>query len=107
VCADLPALTGEAVDRFLGPGFPAGQEWFVADVAGTGTTTYLAAALDGFAPHFGRGSADAHRRAGAVELSDAAPEVLRRDVDTPADLADAVAVGVGERTRWVVTRHRL
>lgn len=107
LCADLPALTGEAVDRFLGSGFPDGDRWFVADHAGTGTTTYLASAVGHFEPRFGHGSADAHRAAGVVEVSDLAPEVLRRDVDTPADLTQAVALGVGERTRWVVTRHRL
>jgi 2-phospho-L-lactate guanylyltransferase len=107
MCADLPALTGEAVGAFLDDGFPEGEEWFVADLAGTGTTTYLASAVGRFDPRFGRGSAAAHRAAGVVEVSEAAPDVLRRDVDTPADLAHAVSLGVGERTRWVVTRHRL
>jgi 2-phospho-L-lactate guanylyltransferase len=107
ICADLPALTAEAVDDFLGSLPDEGDDWFVPDVAGTGTTTYLASALDRFAPRFGHGSARAHAGAGAVDASNAAPEVLRRDVDTPEDLAGAVALGVGERTRWVVTRHRL
>jgi 2-phospho-L-lactate guanylyltransferase len=107
VCADLPALTGEAMDGFLAQVPLEGQDWFVADVAGTGTTTYLASTVGDFAPRFGRDSAAAHREAGAVEASGSAPAVLRRDVDTPEDLADAVALGVGERTRWVVTRHRL
>jgi 2-phospho-L-lactate guanylyltransferase len=107
VCADLPALTGEATDLFLG-GLPTqGREWFVTDVAATGTTTYLAVDLALFAPRFGHGSAQAHRAAGAADVSGSAPEVLRRDVDTPDDLADAVLLGVGERTRWAVTRHRL
>jgi 2-phospho-L-lactate guanylyltransferase len=119
VCADLPALTGEAVDAFLDAlpplsGPVAGpvsasedQNWFVPDLAGTGTTTYVASDLRHFAPRFGPDSAHAHRAGGAVEATDAAPEVLRRDVDTPEDLARAIALGVGERTRWVVTRHRL
>ena len=107
VCADLPALTGAALDEFLGAQAAVGTDWFVADVAGTGTTTYLASTLEAFAPRFGPGSADAHRTAGAGEMSEAAPAGLRRDVDTPDDLADAVALGVGERTRWAVTRHRL
>lgn len=107
VCADLPGLTGEAVDAFLAHDLPDGDEWFVADHAGTGTTTYLASALGRFGPRFGQGSAAAHRAAGVVEVSEAAPEVMRRDVDTPTDLVDAIALGVGERTRWVVTRHRL
>ncbi len=107
VCADLPALSGTAVDDFLDSSSSPGEHWFVPDVAGTGTTTYLASALDRFVPRFGPGSAQAHRDAGAVDLGSLAPVGLRRDVDTPADLADAVALGVGERTRWAVTRHRL
>ena len=107
VCADLPALTGSAVDDFLAALPAEGDDWFVADTAGSGTTTYLAADLAHFAPRFGAESAHAHRTAGAADVSAAAPEVLRRDVDTPEDLAQAVALGVGERTRWAVTRHRL
>jgi 2-phospho-L-lactate guanylyltransferase len=107
VCADLPALTPAAMEDFLAGVVAVGSEWFVADVAGTGTTTYLASTLDAFAPRFGPGSADAHRSSGAEELSPLAPAVLRRDVDTPEDLARAVELGVGERTRWAVTRHRL
>lgn len=107
ICADLPALTGDSVDDFLGGLTVVGTDWFVADDAGTGTTTYLASTLDAFAPRFGTGSASAHRAAGAGEVSDVAPPGLRRDVDTPQDLVDAIALGVGERTRWAVTRHRL
>ncbi len=107
ICADLPALTGEAVDAFLTALPGEGPTWFVADRAGTGTTTYLAGGTGDFAPRFGAASARAHREAGTSDASDVAPEALRRDVDTPEDLTDAIALGVGERTRWVVTRHRL
>ncbi len=107
LCADLPALTGPALDGFLSGLTAVGSDFFVADAAGTGTTTYLASTLEAFAPHFGPASARAHREAGAQAVSDLAPARLRRDVDTPDDLAEAVALGVGERTRWAVTRHRL
>ena len=107
VCADLPALTGAVLDDFLGSLPGSGPAWFVADRTATGTTTYLARGLDDFAPRFGPGSAAAHRGDGAVDASGAAAPALRRDVDTPEDLAEAVTLGVGERTRWVVTRHRL
>jgi 2-phospho-L-lactate guanylyltransferase len=107
VCADLPALRGEAMDGFLSSLPDGGDGWFVPDAAGTGTTTYLAVDLARFAPCFGHGSAQAHRAGGALDVGDAAPGVLRRDVDTPEDLAQAIALGVGERTRWAVTRHRL
>ena len=107
VCADLPALTGEDLDGFLAALPEPGPSWFVADRSGTGTTTYLADSTAGFAPAYGIGSARSHRAAGAVEVSALAPDALRSDVDTPEDLAHAVALGVGERTRWVLTRHRL
>ena len=107
ICADLPALTGGAMDAFLTEVPDEGDGWFVPDVAGTGTTTYLASEVARFTPRFGRESADRHRTDGVRDLGAVAPEVLRRDVDTPDDLADAIALGVGERTRWVVTRHRL
>ena len=111
VCADLPSLTGEAVDSFLGSvdhlDGPGAASWFVADAAGTGTTSFLATGLEAFDPHFGPGSAAAHVSAGSRDATGHAPLELRRDVDTPEDLAHAVGLGVGERTRWAVTLHRL
>jgi 2-phospho-L-lactate guanylyltransferase len=107
ICADLPSLTGADLDAFLAALPEPGPAWFVADRAGTGTTTYLADSPADFSPAYGVGSARSHRAAGAIDVSPLAPEALRRDVDTPEDLADAVDLGVGERTRFVVTRHRL
>jgi 2-phospho-L-lactate guanylyltransferase len=95
LCADLPALRSEDLDEVLGS-LVAGAPSFVPDAAGVGTTIYVAD-HDQFDPHFGPGSRDAHLETGARELAGAPPSV-RRDVDDPADLADAVALGVGAST---------
>ncbi|MBO0786002.1 MAG: 2-phospho-L-lactate guanylyltransferase [Actinobacteria bacterium] len=95
--ADLPALrAGE-----LGQGLLAAARWpqaFVPDAAGTGTTLYAARPGTRFAPRFGPGSAARHRSAGAAELILPGLASLRRDVDSPADLAAAVRLGLGART---------
>ena len=75
---------------------------FVPDAAGLGTTLLAAAAGVPLAPAFGPGSRDRHAASGAVEL--AAPDALRRDVDTPADLAEALRLGVGPCTARVAGR---
>lgn len=107
VCADLPALTADAVDDFLSR-VPAGLvHGFVPDAPGDGTTTYVARDASAFAPRFGVGSAAAHLAGGAVDLADLAPPALRHDVDSPDDLAAVVGLGAGERTRWALTHHRL
>lgn len=99
VCADLPALRptelADALSRL-----PVDRASFVVDAAGTGTTTY-AAPYDAFVPRFGQGSRARHRAAGAAELSGDLPG-LRRDVDDPADLDEAVALGVGPHTAAVL-----
>lgn len=94
--ADLAALRPEeltaALDAAAGH-----QHAYVADVHGTGTT--LLSALHGrrLDPRFGVESALAHRRYGAHPLDGAWPG-LRRDLDTPADLAIAVRLGLGPAT---------
>lgn len=88
--ADLPVLTSDAVRRTLAPCVEEGR-WFVRDAAGTGTTLLAARSRD-LAPHFGPDSAHRHTSSGAIEL--AAPDNLRIDVDAPADLAAAAAVGL-------------
>ena len=75
---------------------------FVADAEGVGTTLLAAAPGTPLQPRFGADSARAHRDSGAVALP--APAALRRDVDTPADLREALRLGVGPRTRDVVSR---
>jgi 2-phospho-L-lactate guanylyltransferase len=75
---------------------------FVADAAGTGTTLLTALGVD-LDPHFGRGSARAHRDGGALPLAGDWPG-LTRDVDTADDLRAALALGVGPRTAALAGR---
>lgn len=86
--ADLPALRPgeltEALRRVDGRGF-------VPDAEGTGTVL-LAAQRGPLRPCFGPGSAKAHEDDGAHRLDHAWP-TLRRDVDTPADLREALRLG--------------
>jgi 2-phospho-L-lactate guanylyltransferase len=70
---------------------------FVADAAGTGTVLLAATPVAGLEPCFGVGSAAAHMASGAVAL-DGPWSSLRRDVDTAADLAGALRLGLGPRT---------
>lgn len=95
VCADLPALRTDDLDEVLS-GLDTTHPSFVPDAAGVGTTLYVGG-RDEFDPHFGPDSRAAHLAAGARELLDA-PASVRRDVDDPADLVKAVALGVGPST---------
>ncbi|BDZ55007.1 hypothetical protein GCM10025870_20800 [Agromyces marinus] len=78
----------------------------MADAEGTGTTLATAAPGTGFAAHFGADSAARHRAAGFADLLALHPDAIRpgmrRDVDTVAELRDAVALGVGPRTTIAV-----
>ncbi|HSK25790.1 MAG TPA: 2-phospho-L-lactate guanylyltransferase, partial [Jiangellales bacterium] len=101
--ADLPALRPAELDTAL----RAAREQpasFVGDVAGTGTTLYAVLDAASFAPEFGVRSRAAHRIAGVVELDLADVPSLRRDVDTPVDLWDALRLGTGPRTASVAAR---
>lgn len=100
MCADLPCLRAEDLDAALRAA--AGGRAFVADADGTGTTLLVGAAGGSLEPHFGPGSADRHRASGATEIT-AALVRLRRDVDTDADLAAALRLGVGPHTRSALT----
>ncbi|SDG74563.1 2-phospho-L-lactate guanylyltransferase [Klenkia brasiliensis] len=94
--SDLPALRADELAAALGAA-AAHRRSFVADAEGTGTT--LLAVTDGLLePAFGPGSAAAHTASGAVALPGGWPG-LRRDVDTPAHLAEAQRLGTGPRTR--------
>jgi 2-phospho-L-lactate guanylyltransferase len=95
ITADLPSVRGDDLDAALGSIAP-GEAAYVADAAGLGTTLYTAV-HDDFDPRFGPGSALAHDATGARPITAALPR-LRRDVDDLADLAEAVALGVGPRT---------
>jgi 2-phospho-L-lactate guanylyltransferase len=95
--ADLPALRPAELARALN----AAVAWptaFVADAAGDGTTLYTTAPGAAFRPGFGLASRARHAAGGAVELELADIPGLRRDVDTPADLRGAVALGLGPHT---------
>ncbi len=102
--ADLPALRpgdlGAALDAARG--HPAAV---VPDASGTGTVLLTMAPGTLLTTAFGEGSARAHRDRGAVHLELSSPR-LRRDVDVPADLAEAEALGVGRRTAAVLAARR-
>jgi len=106
LCADLPALRAEELTRVLAA-VPEDRMSFVEDADGVGTTAVIAPRDTEFRPRFGARSGLAHTDAGAwpVDLGDV-PSV-RRDVDTPADLAAALELGVGPETWSVATGTRL
>ncbi|GGO48149.1 2-phospho-L-lactate guanylyltransferase [Streptomyces daqingensis] len=95
--ADLPALRARELARVLQAAAEAPRA-FLADAAGTGTT--LLSAMPGHAlrPRFGPRSRAGHAASGASELLLADADSVRQDVDTEADLAAAVVLGVGPHT---------
>ena len=97
LCADLPALRPVELERALRSA-PTDRMSFVTDADGAGTTTVLAPSSDLFDPRFGPESRKAHLEAGAAEIDPDDVPTLRHDVDTPADLAAALVLGVGGRT---------
>jgi len=70
---------------------------FVADADGDGTVLITALQASDHAPAFGPGSRALHLAAGYVELDVPANSGLRRDVDTPEQLA-ALGTRLGPRT---------
>jgi 2-phospho-L-lactate/phosphoenolpyruvate guanylyltransferase len=100
--ADLPALRPGELAAALGAA--SGRRAFVSDAAGEGTTMLAADSGHSLDPRFGPASAAAHRSSGAYPIDVPALASLRRDVDTAADLADAVGLGLGPFTRVVVDR---
>lgn len=102
--ADLPALRpvdlAEALDA-VARAIPPGGAAFVPDAEGTGSVLLASPDAGHLAPAFGPGSAAAHAAAGALRL-DLPWARLRRDVDTPAELERALALGVGAHTRAVL-----
>jgi 2-phospho-L-lactate guanylyltransferase len=101
---DLPALRPDSVLRILDASRPHKRS-FVADASGVGTTMLLAHDVE-LAPQFQGRSAAAHYASGAVSLSAEAigsPIAdARRDVDTEADLAAAIGLGVGPATSALI-----
>ncbi len=97
LAADLPALRGAELAAAMSGAAAGPGRAFVADAAGTGTTLLAAPAGQELDPRFGPGSAAAHASSGARQVIGEWPS-LRRDVDTAADLAEAITLGLGRHT---------
>ncbi|MFD6416945.1 2-phospho-L-lactate guanylyltransferase [Streptomyces sp. NPDC060194] len=95
--ADLPALRPAELACVLNEAraFPRA---FLADAAGIGTTLLSARPGVELAPAFGGASRARHAASGAIEISHADVDSVRRDVDTGADLRAAALLGLGPRT---------
>ncbi|MET9392509.1 2-phospho-L-lactate guanylyltransferase [Streptomyces sp. NPDC006624] len=101
--ADLPALRPAELSRVLDAAaeFPRA---FLADAAAIGTTLLAAAPGRELRPAFGADSRSRHRASGAEELTLAAVDSVRQDVDTGDDLRSALALGVGPHTAAAAAR---
>jgi 2-phospho-L-lactate guanylyltransferase len=100
--ADLPAVSpAELAVALRAAATAPGRGAFVPDVAGVGTTLYAVPPGGEFGPLFGGASRARHAAAGATELKLGDQAGLRRDVDTPDDLREALTLGVGPFTRAV------
>ncbi|MEO7422450.1 MAG: 2-phospho-L-lactate guanylyltransferase [Ornithinibacter sp.] len=106
VCADLPALRPDELASALRASDP-GRMSFVADQERVGTTAVFAPTIASFRPAFGSGSRREHLEAGAHEIDGVDVPTLRRDVDDPDDLSEALSLGVGRRTTQVAEALRL
>lgn len=105
VPADLPSLTGDALSALLTE--TAGIDRVVIpDAGGDGTALLIAADPSRLSPSYGVGSAARHVGLGYVPMLEVDPR-LRRDVDSLADLSEALGLGVGEATTAVLRRHPL
>jgi 2-phospho-L-lactate/phosphoenolpyruvate guanylyltransferase len=104
LAGDLPALTSEDLERTMeiAEEVPLG---LVADAQGTGTVMLTAQPGVPLLPAFGVGSAMRHRDLGHRLIR--GTERLRRDVDTPEDLAIAIRLGVGRHTAAVLDREEV
>ena len=89
----------ELASALRAAGTAPGGAAFVPDAAGVGTTLYAVPPGGEFLPLFGGASRARHAAAGATELDFADMAGLRRDVDTPDDLREALALGAGPFTR--------
>jgi 2-phospho-L-lactate guanylyltransferase len=97
LASDLPCvLAGELADA-LGAA-AAYQRCVLPDARGDGTTLLTAGPGLALEPRYGAASFAAHVGSGARALPYGRWPSLERDVDTPADLAAAVALGVGPAT---------
>lgn len=103
ICADLPALRPAELDAALAATLPHDLA-FVADACRMGTTLLSAADRADFRPGFGPGSRAVHLDHGAVEVDLPGIDSVRRDVDTPRDLAAALRLGIGPRTSYLTAQ---
>jgi 2-phospho-L-lactate guanylyltransferase len=78
----------------------------LADVRGDGTTLLTARPGVALDPRYGPSSRHAHVVSGAAALPPGRWPALERDVDTPADLDAALALGVGAFTQVVLESRR-
>jgi 2-phospho-L-lactate guanylyltransferase len=106
LCADLPALRPEELATALAA-TDGTRMSFVADEERVGTTAVIAPSIETFRPAFGPGSRREHLAAGAHEVDEVDVPTLRRDVDDPANLVEAMRLGVGPRTALVATTLHL
>jgi 2-phospho-L-lactate guanylyltransferase len=100
LASDLPALRADELQEALSEA-AAVDRAFVADAADIGTALLAVGPGQPLQPRYGGDSREAHLRSGAVELTGDWPS-LRRDVDTPADLAAAEALGLGPATKAAI-----
>lgn len=98
---DLPALRPADLNSALELAASV-ERGLVPDAEGTGSTLITARAGAVWVSAFGTDSAARHRLLGCTDLAVERFSTLRRDVDTAAQLADAVALGVGPRTAAVL-----
>lgn len=111
LAGDLPCLSAAALEVVLNDAAKCPRS-LLSDSEGSGTAMLLAHDSESLDPHFGLGSREAHIQAGFVDLADTPSATLRthlaaarRDVDTPDDLRDALAIGVGTHTSALLGRH--
>jgi 2-phospho-L-lactate guanylyltransferase len=100
---DLPALRADHLDQALAAAGTAVSR-VLADRAGSGTVLLTGPSGPSVRPAFGVDSYAAHLTCGATPLVDAGWPGLRCDVDTLADLAEALRLGVGDATAAVARR---
>ena len=103
VSSDLPCLRPAELAAALDAA-TAYDRAVLADASGGGTTLLTARPGVVLEPRYGVSSRHAHVTAGVVPLPAGAWPSLERDVDTPADLAAALALGVGPATARLAPR---
>jgi 2-phospho-L-lactate guanylyltransferase len=101
---DIPALDHAELDAALAAAADV-ERAMVPDAEGTGTVLTTARAGVQHVLAFGSGSNAAHRAAGYVPLDVPATSGLRRDIDTPEQLASLPPAELGPRTRALVERR--